>query len=267
MNIASICLFFASLSNERSCFAFAGRTTRRKQVEGSVQAVCREDVDTLILPIFPLRKKVQIPTESLTLNLYEERYLQMAEFILKSDHRLFGALSASNKPQVVARGTGPIVPMVEVGDIGVICCVDSNEEALIPTVGGTPRRRIRLEATAIGRFRIKTILHPGYDSSSKADSFPFILVEGKVVVDNSSDSSLDEEISILARSGKRFGELSQDKLYSLLSTIERVLPSMSEQELKSFALTAAKLPEGASQERLDVLCGQDRRERLRLGRR
>jgi Lon protease-like protein len=203
---------------------------------------------------------VRLPTETLTLNLYEERYLQMAEFILKSKYRLFGALFTPNKPQVVARGTGPIVPMVESGDIGVICRVVNDEEALIPTVGSTPRRRIRLIATAISRFQIQTILHNGYDTSE--GFLPYILVEGKVMVDY-PESSLDEEIVNAFVRGNRLGKLSQNELKALLLSLERVLPDVSDVELKSFALASSKLPESASQERLDVLNGQDRRERLR----
>lgn len=40
------------------------------------------ETSSFILPIFPLRKSIKLPGETLTLNLYEERYLAMAEWIL-----------------------------------------------------------------------------------------------------------------------------------------------------------------------------------------
>ena len=62
---------------------------------------------TLVLPIFPLRKVVRLPTEELILNLYEDRYLAMAEYILKPNAgaQIFGALSlpTSHKSSKVAQ--------------------------------------------------------------------------------------------------------------------------------------------------------------------
>ena len=65
------------------------------------------------LPIFPLRKTARFPTDFLKLNLYEERYLALAERILQEngvEGCTFGALYTSNKAQVVSnKGCGPIV--------------------------------------------------------------------------------------------------------------------------------------------------------------
>mmetsp|Transcript_8497 Transcript_8497/g.14082 ORF Transcript_8497/g.14082 Transcript_8497/m.14082 type:complete len:275 (-) Transcript_8497:547-1371(-) len=134
---------------------------------------------TLTLPIFPLRKAVRVPTETLTLNLYEERYLAMSEYILSQETQLFGTLYCSDKPQIVHGGQGAIVPMVEVGDIGAIFNVFQHEEGMVPTATeGYSRRRIRLQALGTSRFQIVKILHPGYNTK-----FPFILAEVEPVED------------------------------------------------------------------------------------
>jgi len=116
---------------------------------------------------------------------------------------------------MVRKGTGPITPIVEKGDIGVLCQVVDSEEGLVPfsqqdaeTVswetgyGAVPvtentnhaiplRRRIKLMAIVTRRFRIERILHTGFggsgDESTNGQSvtagYPFILVEASSVYD------------------------------------------------------------------------------------
>lgn len=134
--------------------------------------------ETMSIPVFPLRKRVRFPTDQLTFNLYEERYLQMAEYILgeqsstshqRSPLPVLGIVYGSHKPQMVRKGTGPIFPMVSVGDFGVLCIVQNSEEAYVPTIGGTEqRRRIRLEVQGIVRFRIEQIVQHGYETTDGA---------------------------------------------------------------------------------------------------
>ena len=133
------------------------RTKRQPPIELYADAK-----QTFVLPIFPLRRSVKVPTETLSLNLYEERYLALAERILLDPRRIFGALYSSDKPQLVAGGNGPIVPLFEPGDVGAICRVYRDQEGMIPTgQDGYERRRIKLDAIAVGRFRIERILHDG----------------------------------------------------------------------------------------------------------
>ena len=42
-----------------------------------------EETPSWILPLFPLRKSIKLPGESLTLNLYEDRYLALATQVLQ----------------------------------------------------------------------------------------------------------------------------------------------------------------------------------------
>ncbi|CAB9497463.1 expressed unknown protein [Seminavis robusta] len=165
-----------------------------------------------VLPVFPLRKSVKLPTETLTLNLYEERYLAMCDFLLNSrsdpqgkhHKKVFGAIYGSEKPQIVPGGTGPIVPLYEPGDIGTIFCVEHADEGHRRN-DKSLGRRIRILGRAIGRFRIEKILQNGYGggdacTGSKVNAetpFPFILVEPSRVQDVPAPPGSDEEKRLL----------------------------------------------------------------------
>ena len=141
-----------------------------------------------VLPVFPLRKSVKLPTETLTLNLYEERYLAMSDFIVSRQNdgpMVFGAIYGSDKPQMVAKGVGPIVPLFEPGDIGTIFSVVRMQEGVRASTGG---RRVQIFGVGVGRFRIERLLHNGYGGGVAVkeqgeDPLPFILVEPSRVQD------------------------------------------------------------------------------------
>ena len=178
------------------------------------------------IPIFPLRKLIRLPTDTLELNLYEPRYLEMSEFILNENYGIFGALHVWNKPQLVTQnGNGPIVPMLNVGDVGVVCVVQkyqddkfvpiSKESTSANTTSMSPgtlpftRRRIKLQAMAVTRFRIERILHTGVGdvaasvgqtatsttslSSSSSPPLPFIVVETSWFHDTNDNNDNDED--------------------------------------------------------------------------
>jgi hypothetical protein len=223
---------------------------------------------TLQLPVFPLRKKVRLPTESLTLNLYEERYLQMAEHILQSKEypNLFGALYAAHRPHIVPRGVEAMVPMLEPGDTGVVCLLNENSNGnddMIPTHGGTLRRRIRLEATAITRFEVVRILESGYSSNSP----PFIVAEVRLLTD-SNDHAPDNAAPATAYSPHHLEHLAtrtQELLFGSSSPLsDPSLPSFHDwaMELHSFALASAALSDTGVQERLDCLAAFSTQERM-----
>ena len=107
---------------------------------------------TFRLPIFPLRKRVKFPTENIQLTLWEERYKLLAQSVLNQScaqgytntntntntnidiqtnnddnyHHMFGIVYSSHKPQIVVTNGNvmdPITPMIDIGDIGVLCLV------------------------------------------------------------------------------------------------------------------------------------------------
>jgi hypothetical protein len=166
-----------------------------------------------------------------------------------------------------------IVPMLQPGDVGVICVLEDSEEAHIPTQGAAPRRRIRLVGTGAGRFRIKKILHNGYGD----DSLPFIIVEALRLNDKNCslhESDLEEELCtklIQTSRDKEGGFLreSDEKIESLTAKLDGkdLAEQWSEQnkkELRSFAIASALLSDGFSTERLEILRMQSTTDRLNL---
>lgn len=250
---------------------------------------------SLILPIFPLRKAVRLPTETLTLNLYEERYLAMSEFVLESDQKLFGALFSSDKPQVVKEGgMGKIVPMIQTGDIGVVFVLEDSEELMIPKQeGAPPRRQIRLVGRGAGRFQIQRILHNGYGY----DSLPYIVVEATLfhdehsafvseedrlnlesnVWDKAIKMNLDKRISPPSNRNNDEESLenkalvmdcSSDLVEGLVAKLpyrtaltEQTLEEMKA-ELRSFAIASALISGSSSKDRLEMLRMCSARSRL-----
>jgi hypothetical protein len=120
---------------------------------------------TAIIPIFPLRQRGLLePGETLVLNLYEERYIRLAEQFLRLDNnnnrndrtpRWIGAVPANTKPQILPRGGGPIVPLLDPGDVGVICSVEEATELF------HQRRTIRLRCVAQRRIGLTEICSDG----------------------------------------------------------------------------------------------------------
>lgn len=198
------------------------------------------------IPVFPLRRTVRLPTESLTLNLYEERYLELAEYVLQQEYPYFGAIYSANKPQVVRNGTGPIVPLLERGNLGVLFLVQDSEEGMIPTRGGIPRRRIRLVARGAVRFQIQEILQNGYDTS-------FIMADTELYLDQYNESANavvgSQEILEWARTTQAVLKIDSVNEHSLAS------------ELASFHTSSQTLLDGRSRERLAAIQCQDTQER------
>lgn len=173
------------------------------------------------LPIFPLRKLVKYPTNFLTLNLYEERYLQLADYILKNDQsmeginqaqvqeqktsNIFGALYCSHKAQIVKQEiqtkenneidgnsddneiiSSTVTPMIQKGDIGTIYSILRHSE-VTNFEKYKKGRRVQIFSIGISRFKVEEIIHSGYDfrenNKNKNDN-PFILVKASHVHDH-----------------------------------------------------------------------------------
>jgi Lon protease-like protein len=215
------------------------------------------------LPIFPLRKTLRLPTESLTSNLYEERYLAMATDILQQPNPSLGAMTFMNRPHMVKSGVGDIVPMVKPGDIGVVFHVESHEDDPIPTIGGDHRRRIRLEARGGLRFRVDQVLCNGFDShtftlANQSDSnLPYIVVSATVVHDNDmSHDEYDEALATIAKIQKKRDIDNLDPGVSLSSDAQQHFCEMA-----TFALASEIIPESATQLRNTILNQQSTLER------
>lgn len=182
-------LNFSSFAPFDACEAFlAVKPSRRRQTVVRSTEDDRVDKPAFTLPIFPLRRSVKVPTERFTLNLYEERYIALAEHVLKENNGIFGALYCSHKAQIVPSGKGPIVPLVEEGDVGVVCRVYCDEDGVVPTrEAGFDRRRIKLMALVVGRFEIQSVVHNGClvdkDLSSE-EQVPYIVARALRIEDD-----------------------------------------------------------------------------------
>ena len=174
---------------------------------------------------------------------------------------------------VTQGGTGPIVPMVTPGQIGVVCWVYDHSEAQVPTVGGDQlRRRIRLNLIATHRFQIQRVLHNGFgggfaasktggnknEDSKMSSPLPFILVEAQLIRDiDDADSSPPH---LLADEAKDATD--QDPLLQRFMSQHPSIPLPSDAELYGFRLASRALAESASQKRL--ACIQARNTAARL---
>ena len=240
--------------------------------------------DSFRLPVFPLRKTVRFPTDRLTLNLYEERYLQMSEFILSQPTKFFGAFYSSESPQfVVSAMDGPIVPLIEPGDIGVVCHVQKSSDDMIPTRSGDTRRRIRLDTLAVARFQVERVVEDGCCMVGNGENkLPFIMVDASWIRDQDNVTeyenlkiNMNQQLQQLdnhdnqekaRQTGGRADEsdeecLGSHKLYSgseSISYIQKLLQNGSdtkhELELLSFALaSASQTPYSTIKEQKELL--------------
>ena len=246
-------LFLLTL-NIKTCLSFpivlSQKLTTRLQVERNLCDIHTNE--TFILPIFPLRQAVKLPTEAITLNLYEERYLELSEYVLSSNEQIFGGLYCSEKVQILKNGISPIVPIVEVGDVGVVCKVVYHAEAMIPTVEGSTRRRIKLEALAVGRFRIDRVLHNGYGNSFVPGESPcsFILAEVSRIDDVPPS---DEEILLTSTlETKLFNRVKDEKNFALDRLYWNLDNSGDEDEVIRASLTPSLFSPGV------IYCKQDK---------
>jgi hypothetical protein len=245
--------------------AFVGVPWTFRRTRLSLSAVSQQSSDAeknaiIVLPIFPLQKRVILPTEQITLNLYEERYLQMAEHVLnppeKNQRNLFGAVYASHKPQVVkGGGDGPIVPMMEPGDVGCLCCVLDSEEAFIPTVGGTPRRRIRLTGRGAVSLRINRILCNGYGGGdSCSNPVPYILAEVEpLLIDNHTADEVDTWPPSRCQSDNGMTLEEVEQITELTSKALAIDPAEIKSDLMNFAVLADRLPDSDTTKLLELL--------------
>mmetsp|Transcript_28025 Transcript_28025/g.40115 ORF Transcript_28025/g.40115 Transcript_28025/m.40115 type:complete len:348 (+) Transcript_28025:60-1103(+) len=143
----------------------------------------------LTLPVFPLQKAVKFPTDEVTLNLFEERYLALADRVLYGaandvttvpPSMMFGAWYCSNRSQIVRNGV--VSPLIEPGDVGVVCHVMYHHSS---NGRNGPGRRVNIVGLAADRFRVERVLFNGFDN---VDECPYIVVLATCFFDESASS-------------------------------------------------------------------------------
>ncbi|KAJ1462675.1 hypothetical protein M885DRAFT_610711 [Pelagophyceae sp. CCMP2097] len=175
------------------------------------------------LPLFPLSKFPRLPTDVLTLNLFEPRYVSLADRVLQAD-RVFAAVYCGDTAKVLPRGRGSPTALVNVGACGVLCEVRSVEWI---TREDDDLRRVRLICGVFARFRVASILS---SPIRRADALPYIVVGCEPF--EVSESTLEE--SSAPRIGSAFD-------LGLLDDARFDLSHLTQQGLGPFALPQSQL--------------------------
>jgi hypothetical protein len=218
----------------------------------------------MILPIFPLRKTVKVPTDSIQLTLWEQRYLALARYVLNQDRAcsMFGALYCSHKSYISKGGDGPLTPLIDVGDVGVVCCVQKRSIFKDGTEIGIEFKdddhvdKIQLIGLAVGRFQVEKILSNGFDTDKY--HLPFILVEASRIDDEDVYMN-DVEDTILEFETDMSKEFSSDEYKWAFEVGER---GKQMQQLISFALIAKKEDKLSAVDMLHMLYSTSTTERM-----
>jgi hypothetical protein len=267
-----------------SCFSPS--SLEHKPTATTSTSLSEQNAKSIILPIFPLRKRVKFPTEPLKLTLWEDRYKDLSRYVMDNPVNLglepdlcmpvFGALYCSHKTQIVKGGIKPITPLVEAGDVGIICGVTSSQVFINGEEVDSGRKdessveKIRLWAHGLTRFRVKRILSDGLDEASegKGGSLPFILVEGTRLDDiDVFEPGEDREIERMLEELLRRGDLEfdaaslLDKMYAY--TFQEGDEKRQKQQMLSFALTAQLEATAPADEMLSMLQNTSTTARLK----
>lgn len=139
----------------------------------------------LEVPVFPLRQP-RFPTESLTLNLFEDRYLALARAVVSSPQRTFAAVYCGDVASVLPRGSSPPTPLVGESNVGVLCEVVRSHQSSKEEGRGCS---IRLEATAFARCVVQSVV----SSPATGGQLPYVVVEAAPLVDDGERTVTDEE--------------------------------------------------------------------------
>lgn len=164
-----------------------------------------------------------------------DRYKALSRKVLENGSgpdTIFGAMYCSHKSQIIRDGINPVTPIVEKGDVGIVCSVlssqvfiDGNEVERI-YINDENVQKIRLNSIAVGRFRVEEVLSSGYETEKLGndDQKSFIVVKGSRIDDEEiHGTNLDTQISTAS------------------STLERLLESIGNVDEST---TDAKLASG-----------------------
>jgi len=95
-----------------------------------------------VLPLFPLRGAILLPRATLSLNVFEPRYLVLVDYALAGD-RLIGIVQPAPDAGEVESPSGKIFPLRRIGCAGRITSFSEGDDG-----------RLMLSLTGISRFRM-----------------------------------------------------------------------------------------------------------------
>ncbi|KAJ8611432.1 hypothetical protein CTAYLR_009015 [Chrysophaeum taylorii] len=134
----------------------------------------------LEVPVFPLRKP-RFPTETLRLNLFEPRYLNLARSVTSAEDAVFAAMYCGDVPSVLPRGDQPPTPLLAPDAVGVLCEV-TNSETL-------DSGRVALRATAFSRCKLVSVL----SSPATGGREPYVVVDAEPLLDDLEPDAAEKE--------------------------------------------------------------------------
>jgi hypothetical protein len=107
-----------------------------------------------MLPVFPLRGAILLPRASLTLNVFEPRYLALVEHALAND-RLMGVVQPGPDTGTAESPEGKNVPLRRVGCVGRITSFNEGEDGhLVISLSGVARFQLGAEVSSDTPFRM-----------------------------------------------------------------------------------------------------------------
>jgi uncharacterized protein len=137
---------------------------------------CKPDDLPRMMPLFPLRGAILLPRASLTLNVFEPRYLALIDHALAND-RLIGVVQPGPETGPEESPEGKDFPLRSVGCAGRITAFNETDDGhLMISVSGVARFTLGREVSSDTPFRMYEV-----DFSSYADDF--ISGHGETAVD------------------------------------------------------------------------------------
>lgn len=131
------------------------------------------------LPVFPLRGAILLPRASLTLNVFEPRYLALVDHALAGD-RLIGVIQPASETGGAESPEGKAFPLRSVGCAGRITAFNETDDGhLMISLSGIARFAVGSEIPSDDPFRVCTMNYGPY-----ADDF--LSGHGEQTVDRSS---------------------------------------------------------------------------------
>lgn len=107
-----------------------------------------------MVPVFPLRGTILLPRASLTLNVFEPRYLAMVDHALAND-RLIGVVQPGPETGSAESPKGKAIPLRTVGCAGRITAFNEDEDGrLVITLTGIARFQLGNEVASDMPFRL-----------------------------------------------------------------------------------------------------------------
>jgi Lon protease-like protein len=117
-----------------------------------------------VLPVFPLRGAILLPRASLTLSVFEPRYLALVDHALAQD-RLIGVVQPAAVAGSAESPRGKSFPLRPVGCLGRIASFsESDDGRTLITLAGIVRFRIERDVASDEPFRLCRVAFAGYEA-------------------------------------------------------------------------------------------------------